>query len=1049
VEPGCRIEMLGTLCLVVAGQRIERFRTQKTASLLAYLAYYRRRSHPREELIEHFWPGLPLPAGRDSLSTALSALRRQLEPAGVPQGSVLLADRWSVRLDSEKVTTDAEEFERLLDEALPQTPAEERRFPLQQALALYKGDLLPGFYEDWVVREQVRLGERYTEALQQLTLILEEAGDWEAALDTAHRAIATDPYNEVSYRARMRLCAALGRPTVALEAFQELELRLKTELGVAPTLETRRLADLLRRDPTAVTARKSVANPPKAPHALARNPTAKTGTQAPAFPPTLPLQLTRFFGREQETRLLERWLLPLDNPLPKRLITLTGPGGAGKTRLAVEAARHLSDAYGGRVVFVSLAGVTAPFLLPYTVAHALQLPPTPQNEALDPIVVALDAAPSLLILDNFEHLLQAPPVAEYDPPKTGSAALFVRLLLERIPGLTCLVTSREILRLSGEQELMVTPLPLPASSDDLESLLACESVALYADRAQAVQADFAVTARNAGEVAEICRRLEGLPLAIEIAAAWVRMLAPAQMLLRLDNRLNLPASHLRDLPSRHRSLRATIEWSYDLLPPHLQTFFAQLSVFRDGWTLEAAESVCQILTTGREGERQTASLSCLQALSELRERSLVVMEAGEDDARFRLLETLREFATEKLEETGQREPTHQRHAVFYAALARQADLEARMPENVKALQPLEREQENLRAALDWYSLHPHEADAYLAFCIALYPFWNWHGQLAEGRKYLSEALSAARGRVSEPALREGLYAAGALAVDQSDYDRAQALLEESLALSRSTEDPAGSAAALLYLGTIAHHRGDLPQAAELLEEGLALSQGLQKPWLTASLLIRLGILARNQRDFERAQALLEEALALSRRLDDKRNIAVALTNLGLVLRGLKMSERAVPLLEESLTLLRVQADKPALSLVLGNLGVLAHDQNDFDRAEGYYREALALDYERGNRRSIALSLTNLANAAHQKQQWERSTYLCMASEAMFESMGIPRIPEDLRTMQKRLADLETKMGKDAYDTACAMGRALTLEQAIALALSEDPTTHPIQEQEGA
>src|SRR5579871_2410715 len=648
MDPRCRVELFGELRLVQADQTITRFRTQKVAAVLAYLALYIRQGHTREEIVDRFWPEMDLDAGRNNLSTLLVSLRRQLEPMGVPQGSVLMADRRNVRLNADVVTTDVAEFDALLKAVGKMASTEEQRSALERAVALYRGDLLPGIYDEWATQEQDRCRARYVDALVAWGRCLQAAGEYDTALSLLQRAITADPYREEVYASRMRLQAGLGSPASALETYRQLEGFLKENLGVAPGGKARALAELLHKDPKAllmtagshavVTQR---TNPPeRVPPRSAPRPDPIPPSAQP--PSTLPLQMTRFFEREQELAQLEAFLTDGIT----RLLTLTGPGGTGKTRLAIEVARRVAPAFAGRVWFVSLADLIEPALIPFALASAFGLPAADRSDPLEAAVAALSAAPCLLILDNFEHLLRAGGSASKgDHPISSGAVALVRLLLGRVPGLVCLVTSREPLHLDGEQAFALMPLSLPSQDMEIESLMGCGSVALFADRARLVRPDFALTTNNREAIGALCRRLEGMPLSIEMAAAWMNTHPPARILQRLEQQLDLLVSRRRDLPPRQQSLRATIEWSYELLSEPECTLLARLSVFAGGWTEEAAVAVCSDMRE-EDGDRADSEAPFLSetavrdALRGLVEKSLVRYEAQEAAERYRMLETI-------------------------------------------------------------------------------------------------------------------------------------------------------------------------------------------------------------------------------------------------------------------------------------------------------------------------------------------------------------------------------------------------------------------------
>ncbi|MCW3054008.1 MAG: putative ATPase, partial [Chthonomonadales bacterium] len=703
----CRIELLGDLRVVLGEQVHTRFRTRKAAHLLAYLALHPQQAQPRERLVELFWGDREEAVGRDGLSTALAQLRRQLEGEGLPVGSLFLADKQQVRLNPLAVSTDVAEFDLLLDRARQSADKPERADLLQEAVGLYRGDLLPDCYDAWASVEQTRCRVLFQESLMRLTPLWEEAGRFAEALTMAQRACAADPFAEEGYRAQMRLLVRLKKPSMALQLYESLEQLFRKELGARPSASTRQMAEMIRQDPqTALLIRAESAPPaaasvPSPEVAECDNPPPPTAT--PVNAPILPLQLTRFFGREQEREQIADLLQTPGT----RLVSLLGPGGTGKTRLSLEVATQVTPAFVNRVWFVALADIPDAGLIVSTLVHALRLPPDAQADPLERVVAHLGHAPCLLVLDNLEHLLcPSPPphqMGKNDNPAMSGTVGLIRVLLQRVPALVCLVTSRQALQLGGEQVFPVPPLTLPADATPLETLRSNDSIALYMDRARSARPDFALTTHNAIAITTLCRRLEGMPLALEMAAAWVKTIPPHKMLERLEHQLDLLVSRRRDLPARHQSLRATIEWSYDLLPADLRRLFARLSVFRGGWTLEAAETVC-----GDEA---------LHGLIALQEHSLVIAIEEADAPRYRMLEPLREFAAEKLVEMGDAGQIQDAHAAYYTEIARQADQHYGDSQLKNWLDQLDANWDNLRTTFAWCREHERERGLRMVGCL--------------------------------------------------------------------------------------------------------------------------------------------------------------------------------------------------------------------------------------------------------------------------------------------------------------------------------------------
>jgi non-specific serine/threonine protein kinase len=1321
-----QIELLGWLRAVQGDRVVSRFQTHKTGALLAYLAFHLPRSHPRELLIEHLWPECDPEAGRNRLRKALTSLRHQLEPPDTPPGAVIVADRATVQLNPAACTTDVARFEAALQSAARAKSETAHEQWLARAIEEYRGELLPGYFEEWILPERLRLHEAFLQALGQLATLRERAGDLQGALQYANRTVSADPLREESHQELIRLLALSGQPAAARRQYQELEQMLGRELGIAPapsiprparspgerertTGEQRRA----RREPVTLAGSRPSFAPPMSPSALPTGTVtvllteiiadraweqageltlgeleavqawlsslfrghggrelervgsrmvvlfgrasdalaaAVTGQQAVAsvmgrgrqergnasgeteradessfpssphlrvapslprmalhtgeiepgeeirrgpvithagwlmraahpgqillsekgaamlpgegktdlrlvdlglyrlrdaepaerlfqvcypgmtpdrFPPPdappgpvahLPLRFTRFFGREPEMARLRELLgsppaaletqraprrsegkpEPLDpDVIPlrdlcvssaaggasSRLVTLTGPGGSGKTRLALEAVEPLQAPFQGAVYFVPLADVTDARLIPTRIADSLRLPRSPHREPLEQVIDFLSRQPALLLLDNFEHLVAA-------------GAPLIRTLLEGVETLVVLVTSRRRLDLEGERELPVAPLPVPdeagthevgdgrrvwagtgAAGDGSDNgglarpytphltpytLLQLPSVALFVDRAQAARPDFQLTAGNRAAVAEICRRLEGLPLALELAAGRAGVLTPQQMLARLERRFELLVSRKRDASGHHHSLWAALDWSYELLSPELQRFFARLSVFRGGFTLEAAEAVCG-----------SKIQNTLDALEQLRECSLALVEEGGAEVRYRLLETLREYGAEQLAPQ-ERAEVAARHAAYFSGLGRQAQQGPAGSLKRSWLPRLEIEHDNLRAALDWHG-ESGQVQAGLELGAALRRFWARQGCLAEGRGRL-EALLQLPGAEARTAVRaEALFAAGVLADAQGDLQSARRLMEESLGIWRELGDRRGIAAALkelsmalatqgdqswrrlaeeslaiwrelgerqevamllTNLGSEAGAHGDYDAARASLEESLRICRELGDNGARAFPLETLGWIAGRQGDYETARSLLEESVRIWRASGYRRWIARALSHLGVVARGQGRLDEAQALLQESLEIGRELGDWASMAQALGQLGQLARDRGDLPEASLLLQQALTLHREQQNRRDSADCLEGLAAVACAQRVPERAARLLGAARALRDAIGLAIAPSEQPHYVALLADVCRALGDAAFTAMWEAGRALTWEQATAAALGD-------------
>jgi len=728
-------------------------------------------------------------------------------------------------------------------------------------------------------------------------------------------------------------------------------------------------------------------------------------------PNNLPQQATSFIGRERELAELQRLLART------RLLTLTGSGGCGKTRLGLQLAADFLERFPDGVRLVELAPLADPGLMPQAVASVLGLKDEPGKPIVQTLTNYLKDKRLLLLLDNCEHLL-------------GACAQLVNTLVRLCPQVTLLASSREALGIAGEQAYRVPSLSLPdpKQAHTPASVASFEAVQLFIDRALLARPDFEVTDQNASTLASICCRLDGIPLAIELAAARVRSLSLEEINRRLDQRFLLLTGGSRTALPRQQTLRSLIDWSYDLLHEPEKLLLQRLSAFAGGWTLESAERVC-----AGDG---LADRDVLDLLTSLVDKSLVMAEQNDGRYRYRLLETVRQYARDQLLESGAGDVVRQRHRDFFLALAEAAELKLLGGEQATWLRRLEEEHDNLRSALEW-SLAETESGGDLRLCGALQQFWWTRGHFSEGREWCVRALGKPEAGRPTQERAKALNVAGVLARHQGDYPAARVLHEESLAISRQLGDRTGMARSLNNLGNVAMEQGDVAAARVPHEESLAISRVLADKQGIARSLNNLGIVTREQGDLAAARAMFEESLAISRDQGNQTGIGDSLNNLGNVAYGEGDHATARLLFEEDLAIGRELGDRSEIGRSLNSLGNVANSQGDHSTAQMLFKEDLVIGREQGDRRLVAYALEGLASAVSALGGSLRAARIWGAAERLREEIGLSLPPNECAHYDRRVAAARAVLKDDAaFDRAWQEGRAAALEQAIELALEK-------------
>ncbi|MCA9982880.1 MAG: AAA family ATPase [Anaerolineales bacterium] len=1004
--------------------------SRKAEALLVYLAV-QGRAIAREVLAELLWP-------ERSQGQTLGNLRRVLYDLRRHVGDYLTISRDSVAIVPERIWLDADALGAALrdisDSSSFHSPSELAQ--VETALTFYKGPFLQGFnagdsagFDNWLVRERERWQQRVGDTLEQLGAWYLDHGPYSSGLRSVRQLLQLDPYREATVRQLLRLLIYNGQRAEALAQFETSRELLWQELGVEPATETLTLYEQILADEL-VTPDLPVNN-----------------SEAPVH--NLPRLLTTFIGREKE-------LVDIADLISShRLVVLTGVGGIGKTTLSIQVGHRLLADFADGVWLIELAQVSNPDYVAETIAYALGLRDSGDQPVIERLLSHLQQKSGLLILDNCEHLIH-------------TAARFVETLLQRCPGLKILATSREAFTIPGERLYQVPPLSLPSrqqsSSLTLANWAQYEALTLFVDRVAAMIPDFQLDEDNVRPLVHICQQLDGLPLAIELAAARVRVLTVAQIANRLDERFQLLTSGRRTALPRQQTLRASIEWSWSLLTATEQHLLQRLSVFAGGMSLAAVEAVC--------ADEMLDRFELLDLMDELVKKSLVVAERQPGlEKRYHLLIIIRQFAQEKLAEAGRQALMQDRHLAYFLQMAEQAGEALIGPDQVAWRTHLERELDNIRAALNWAQHTNREAG--LKLTIAIWRFWR-DGYLREGNSYLAHFLADEKG-ISLPLKARALWVWSQISYHLGVGGRPHSLISESLALYRDLGDQTGIA---WTLSVMAQLRGNiaLGQAEGLafLDESLTIFQTLGDRLGIAGVLLNRATYARERNDYDQALVYAKDSASLLREMGDLASLADALSWAAdaAIIAGDFVSAEAM--LHESLAIQKSLGPRPT-GIGLCDFGRFYFARGDYEKASHYLEKGIALlqqvgelhygnwaaahlghvllqlgktgkaksllieaqqaFYKTGVKIGVVFALEGLASLAVRQAQLEKALTIIAWGDSARALLENPRPPQEQKAVDQELAIIRERIGENQFAIVYAAGQGIDLEDAVALALS--------------
>ncbi|GAB4580554.1 MAG: BTAD domain-containing putative transcriptional regulator [Anaerolineales bacterium] len=1041
-----QIFLLGSPHIILNGNAIQGLTSIKSKALLYYLAM-NRRPMSRLTLAGLLWPEKNDTEARTNLRQAVRQLRQVLGDA--EEGGYLMTTRDALAINENlPFDVDAMIFEWMANAGLNGDMQ-----VLQSAVNRYQGEFLSGFYledaygiEEWVLLTRERLRSLMIQCLLILAHYYAEQSEIKSGLDTVRQLLEIEPWREEAHRLMMQFLAWNGQISAALSQYERCRDILLKEMGTKPGVETLALYEAIRTN--RIPRKVFLTGEPK-PQAISIE-----------RPNNLPPQQYPFIGRKQELLEIKRLISTQSTRDTKPLVTLVGTGGAGKTRLALQIGAELLPHFSDGVWFIQLATITDPDLVPQALSTALGLQERMERAPLDLIQEHFRGRTAMLILDNCEQVVQA-------------CAEVVRTLHTKCPSLTILVTSRELLKIPGEISYPIPPMTIPnrQALPPFDELLQFDSIRLFVERALTSWPAFPFTPSTAPYIVEICQQLDGIPLAIELAAVRVNALSVEKILERLSYRFQLLTQSYPSTLPQHRTLLASVDWSYDLLDIAERALLQRLSIFSGGWSLEAAEAICADTPEGLSYSFPLHPMEILDLLTRLVDKSLVqIPEVRGEETRYHLLETIRQYAQRKLREVGEETQASENHARFYLRLVIQANPMLRSAHQKEWTSQLTTEQANIRAALNWW-LQTNPSNA-LQMAGLLGRYWDRKGFYMEGRETLAKALSIADTAPIAYKIKALKWASG-LAMRQASYDTATMLAEEGLALSRAQDHPANIATFLNILGLIASGQGQDHAAQIFLEENVHIQRSLGDPWGLASSLDNLSNVTRAIGNPQKALEYMLECLEITRKLGDNYLIANNLVGAAECYLDLNQLQTAHEFLEEAILIQQEIGDQQGLAIALGELGIIAWlqqnktlslryqekslqirqqigdkngegymfhwmglhalERKEFPLAEQYLKDGLAIGVLLGNQRNSINCIRELGNLAMEAGNLLRAVKLWAACEAWQKHTQTPMRVIFHAYQQTKIAQARNFLGDHSFQSIWSEGWNMSFEQLAAYA----------------